>query len=180
MEKYNENNALPVESGMEQAVREPEIYIRPKIRFVLVMAMVPMLLYCAAFAALLMLPSEYAWASGLLLAVLGGTFLLIVWSLLVVQCTSWKLTADQLCFKRGVIARRTDYLELYRVTDYVMKETPVERLLGLCSFYIVSTDSSSPVTRIYGIPHVSGLQAEFRRRVERQRRTKRIIEIGNN
>ena len=70
-------------------------------------------------------------------------------------------------------------MELYRVTDYVMRESVMERLLGLSSFFIVSTDSSSPVMRIYGIPHISSLQKVIRMRVEKQRKEKRIYEISN-
>ncbi|MCB6307170.1 PH domain-containing protein [Parabacteroides merdae] len=78
------------------------------------------------------------------------------------------------------MARRTDYLELYRVTDYMVKESVVERALGICSFYVVSTDATSPVMHIYGIPNLRELQIELRTRVERQRQLKRIYEIGNH
>lgn len=156
------------------------IYIRPKFRYVFIMSFLPMVIYCSVFAAILYLPSVFDWAFIPLVVVLAASFLFIVWTLLRVITTSWTLSADQLCFKRGVIARRTDYLELYRVTDYIVRESVPERMLGLCSFYLISTDSSSPVMQIFGIPNIRGLQNEIRMRVEQQRQAKRIYEIGNN
>lgn len=156
------------------------IYIRPKFRYVFIMSFFPMVIYCSVFAVLLYLPSVFNWAFIPLVVVLATSFLFIVWTLLRVITTSWTLSADQLCFMRGVIARRTDYLELYRVTDYIVRESVPERMLGLCSFYLISTDTSSPVMQIFGIPNIKGLQNEIRLRVEQQRQEKRIYEIGNN
>lgn len=170
---------IPEDKTTDTNISE-DIHIRPQFRYIFIISFLPIVIYCVAFAALFMLPAAYHWAYDILVGVLTLSFLFILWSLLVVFCTSWTLTNDQLCYKRGVIARRIDYLELYRVTDYVVRETVPERLLGLSSFYLLSTDMSSPVTHIFGIPNLSDLQKEIRKRVEHQRKSKRIYEIGNN
>lgn len=156
-----------------------EIIIRPKWRYVFITAFLPVLVYCTTLVLWMMFRSAGPWLFWAVTGILGYCMLSIAWSFLSIYCTSWILTDDQLCFKRGVIARRIDYMELYRVTDYVMRESVMERLLGLSLFFIVSTDSSSPVMRIYGIPHISSLQKVIRMRVEKQRKEKRIYEISN-
>lgn len=160
-------------------VSSDEIKIRPKWRYAFITSSVPALIYCATLALWMMFRTVCPWLLWVVALILAFCMLSIAWSLLSIYSTSWVLTDDQLCFKRGVIARRIDYMELYRVTDYVMRESVMERLLGLSSFFIVSTDSSSPVMRIYGIPHTSSLQKEIRMRVEKQRKEKRIYEISN-
>lgn len=157
-----------------------EIIIKPKLRYAIISSFNFIVMYFAIIMACFVLPAQYHGLVRVLYVVLIISFLSIVWSVLSIICTSWTLTGDQLCYKRGVIARRIDYLELYRVTDYLVKESVLERLLGLCSFYVVSTDATSPILHIYGIPHLLWLQREIRKRVEQQRKEKRIYEIGNN
>lgn len=167
-------------SGQVQADHTQVIRIRPKLRYCIISSTFPILVYIGAIVGWFFLPPGYPWAKNMVLVILGLSLLTILWSILIILCTSWTLTADQLCYRRGVIARRTDYLELYRVTDYAVKESVAERLLALCSFYVVSTDAISLVLRIFGIPNIRELQTEIRARVEIQRQTKRIYEIGNN
>lgn len=158
----------------------PIIVIRPRFRYVLVQALVPVLTYAITMLAWALLPItsrlfHYGLMGLCILCCLG-----MCHAVLSIYCTQWIISGEEICYRRGVFARREDYLELYRITDYVYKQSVIERFLGLTSFYILSTDVTSSVLRIYGIPRMRELQVELRHRVELQRRRKRIYEIGNH
>ena len=158
----------------------PVIVIRPRFRYVLVQAIVPMLTYVITMLTWAMVPIhtrvlQYGLMTLCVLCCLG-----VCHAVLTIYCTQWIISSEEICYRRGVLARREDYLELYRITDYVYKQGVIERFLGLTSFYILSTDVTTGVLRIYGIPRMRELQVEIRRRVELQRRRKRIYEIGNH
>lgn len=180
MREYGSDREYPANDCLSKQEQVMDIHIKPKMRYLVVSAFIPVVMYLGAFFLSFYLPPGYHWALQVLVGIMVLTALAVFWSVLSLICTSWTLTPDQIRFKRGVIARRTDYLELYRVTDYMVKESVVERALGICSFYVVSTDATSPVMHIYGIPNLRELQIELRTRVERQRQLKRIYEIGNH
>ena len=166
------------ENGMGDEVMEP-IVIKPKLRYLFVQAFVPIIIYMVAILLWLFLPWRNFWIHYGLMVLPFVCCLCMVYSLFSIICTQWVITGEDICYRRGVFARREDYLELYRIRDYVYRETFLERILGLCSFFILSSDVTTSVLRIYGIPRMRALQEELRRRVEIQRKIKRIYEIGN-
>lgn len=105
---------------------------------------------------------------------------IIVYHHLYLRRCSWTLTEEQLIHKRGVIAIDKDYLELYRVSDYSEFSSVIDRLFGLKRIRIVSTDQSSPILIIYGIPNNIDILTPLRERVERCKRNRRIYEMANH
>ena len=158
----------------------PDIVIRPQFRYVFIQALLPVLVYLVTMLAGTLLPVISRWLHYALIAIAFISCLGMCHAVISIYCTQWIITEEEICYRRGVFARREDYLELYRINDYVYKQSILERFLGLTSFYIVSTDVATGVLCIYGIPRMRELQAEIRHRVELQRRRKRIYEIGNH
>ena len=168
------------EYELEGQERLPDIVIKPQFRYVFVQALMPTLVYVIVMLAWALLPAVSRWLHyGLMVLAIVCCFGMCH-AVISLYCTQWVITEEEICYRRGVIARREDYLELYRINDYVYKQSVLERFLGLTRFYIVSTDVTTGVLCIYGIPRMRELQAEIRHRVELQRRKKRIYEIGNH
>lgn len=94
--------------------------------------------------------------------------------------TRWLITDETLCKESGVLSRRKDYIELYRVIDYMEMQTFFQRIFGIKSVLIVSTDYFDRYRYIYGIPASLDLVKTIRDKVEHCKKMGRIYEIANN
>jgi hypothetical protein len=69
-----------------------------------------------------------------------------LWQYLVVKKQRFELTSQRLRAYRGVLSKKTDELELYRVKDTKFDQPFFLRLLGLGNAIIVSFDSTTKST----------------------------------
>jgi uncharacterized membrane protein YdbT with pleckstrin-like domain len=92
------------------------------------------------------------WVAGwVLLPVVVGLFLLIsVW--LRTRSTRWKLTSRRIEIERGLLSRRVETLELWRVRDVEFRQTLMERIAGVSRLSITAHDGSVPVIEVRGAP----------------------------
>lgn len=98
---------------------------------------------------------------------------------IVLTAVVWIVNDDTVCRIEGVLTRRTDYVELYRVVDYQESQTLFQKIWKVKTVTIVSTDKSDAVMELYGIPEDMNLVAAIRERVEQCKKDKRIYEITN-
>lgn len=99
---------------------------------------------------------------------------------IVLTAVVWIVNDDTVCRIEGVLTRRTDYVELYRVVDYQESQTLFQKIWKVKTVTIVSTDKSDAVMELYGIPEDMNLVATIRERVEQCKKDKRIYEITNH
>ena len=85
----------------------------------------------------------------------------------------------ELCRIRGVFSKQTDYIELYRITDYQESRSFFQRLLGIKTVTVYSTDKSDSVSDILGVPADMDLIGMLREKVEDCKRERNIYEIAN-
>ncbi|MBQ3977929.1 MAG: PH domain-containing protein, partial [Bacteroidales bacterium] len=64
----------------------------------------------------------------------------------------WFVEEETLCRVKGVFSKQTDYIEMYRITDFQESQSFLQRLLGVKSVTVFSTDQSDDVTVIPGVP----------------------------
>ncbi len=111
--------------------------------------------------------------------------ILILWLLLVANYLRmrlgfhYELTSQRFIHKTGLLTRRTDRIEVIDIDDVSYEQGPVQRLLGVGSINITSSDRSDPHLRLLGIDKVSevaGLIDDVRRS-ERRRRSLHIESI---
>lgn len=114
----------------------------------------------------------------LFLAILCLAFLLA--KLIYLSRIEYVVTGEQIIYLHGVISLRTDYMELYRVVDYQQQQSAMEQMTGLKTVIIMSQDRNLPVLRIIGVERDKDVVQEIRRRVEYNRKMKRIYEIANS
>lgn len=93
------------------------------------------------------------------------------------RSTHYELTSQRLRRTSGIINRRLEELELYRVKDYVMEEPFYLRMLGLGNLSIVTSDSSTPVVAIEAIHDVHDVREKLRSAVQTERDRKRVREL---
>jgi membrane protein YdbS with pleckstrin-like domain len=88
----------------------------------------------------------------------------------------YELTTQRFIHQHGAISRRTERIEVIDIEDVSFHQGPVQRLLGIGTIDISSTDRSHPHLVMPGIAEVktvAGLIDDVRRR-ERQRRSLHI------
>ena len=97
----------------------------------------------------------------------------------VLRAFSWEISDVKICRRHGILTRQTDYLELYRVVDYRESQTFLQRLFGVKTVVIISTDKSDPSMLICGVPAKADLVTHTRNLVEQNKKENHIYEITN-
>lgn len=93
------------------------------------------------------------------------------------RTTIYELTSQRLKITRGILNRRLDELELYRVKDYTMEQPFVLRILGLGNLILVTSDATTPTLTIRAISGVEGVREQLRTAVQAERDRKRVREV---
>ncbi len=100
-----------------------------------------------------------------------------LWRWLVVKMTTYELTTERLRTRYGVLNRKTDELELYRVRDYKFDQPLYLRLFSLGNIIMETSDRSHPTVVIRAIPNGEQLREQLRTHVEACRVAKRVREV---
>jgi uncharacterized membrane protein YdbT with pleckstrin-like domain len=101
-------------------------------------------------------PTWKAWAFNwilgwvLLPVVVGAILLLSVWTK--TRSKRWKLTTRRIETETGLLSKRVDTLELWRVRDVEYSQSVTERLAGISSLKITAHDEGSPVIEVRCFP----------------------------
>ncbi len=84
----------------------------------------------------------------------------------------YRLTRFRLFHERGVLSRVIDRIETIDIDDVTVRQGPIERMLGIGTIAIASTDRTEPMLYMRGIDHVTAVAdlIDSTRRAERQRR----------
>lgn len=93
------------------------------------------------------------------------------------RTTMFKISKEQIEFKRGVFSIKTDFLELYRIKDHSLKEPFLLRVIGVKQLILESSDKSHPVLKMTGIKVNQDFILDLRRTIENQRKLKRVYEV---
>jgi uncharacterized membrane protein YdbT with pleckstrin-like domain len=102
---------------------------------------------------------------------------IILWKWLVVKNTKYELTNQRLRIRYGVLNKKTDELELYRVKDYKLDQPLFLRLFSLGNIVLETSDKSSPIVTIEAVPEAEQLREKLRIHVEERRDSKRVREV---
>ena len=100
-----------------------------------------------------------------------------LWRWLVVKMTKYELTTERLRTRYGVLNKKTDELELYRVRDYNFDQPFFLRLFSLGNVILQTSDRSHPTVVIRAIPDGEQLREQIRTHVEACRVAKRVREV---
>lgn len=101
--------------------------------------------------------------------VLGGVVLKIFG-------TRYRLTNQRLFIERGIIRQTIDQSELIRVDDVRMYKSFVDRIFGLGSVAVMSTDISDAEVRIEGVSEPEKIAESIRLRMRTMRRKSLFVE----
>jgi uncharacterized membrane protein YdbT with pleckstrin-like domain len=110
--------------------------------------------------------------------VLGGVaivalgYMLVSW--LFIKVRVYEVTTERIRISNGVVTRRTDELELYRVKDTTLVEPFLLRIFSLGDLEITTNDTTTPFLRMQAIRGARQLREDLRKSVEMCRDKKRV------
>ncbi|UCG16064.1 MAG: PH domain-containing protein [Phycisphaerales bacterium] len=88
----------------------------------------------------------------------------------------YRLTDERLFIERGLLTRTTDQTELIRVDDVRTRKTLIDRLFGLGSVELVSTDTSDRFVTLEGVTGADEVAEIVRGRMRALRRKSLFVE----
>jgi len=100
-----------------------------------------------------------------------------LWKWLNTRMTKIRLTSQRLQIQRGVLNRSLDELELYRVKDSQLSSTLIERMVGLGTVTMLTSDISTPSVKLTHIKDATAFREKLRAAVESVRRVRGVREI---
>jgi membrane protein YdbS with pleckstrin-like domain len=98
---------------------------------------------------------------------------LVLWFISFVRLKQFQyaLSTRRLTIKQGLISTSIDDIALWRIKDVDVRQTLWERLGGVGSIVIVSTDAVEPVAVLHGVRDPRGVQRQLRNQIDRCRQT---------
>jgi uncharacterized membrane protein YdbT with pleckstrin-like domain len=102
---------------------------------------------------------------------------IILWKWLVVKNMKYELTTERLRMRHGVLNKKLDELELYRVRDYKLDQPFFLRLFSLGNIILQTSDRTHPTVVIQAIPDAENLREQLRTYVEACRTRKGVREL---
>jgi len=91
--------------------------------------------------------------------------------------TKFEITNERVIQQNGVLSRRTNETELYRVKDIILDEPFFLRIFGLSNVLIVTSDRTSPLILVNAIENGGIIRRELREAVELRRDKKGVREM---
>lgn len=111
-----------------------------------------------------------------LLCVLIVPIFIALWRWLQTRYFVYRITSERVVITRGVLSKRTDELELYRVKDATLIQPFWLRLVSLANIVLTTSDRTTPVVTITAVRDASRLREALRNSVERMRERKGVRE----
>ena len=122
-------------------------------------------------------PGRIFWGIVLLPVGIGLFLLLGVWYR--TAATRYRLTTQRLFAQKGLVAKHLEEVELFRVKDVTLSQGFIQRLLGVGSVVVLSTDDTAPRLELAGILRPVEVKETLRNafRAARQREGMRMAEF---
>ena len=87
------------------------------------------------------------------------------------------LSPEIIRLQQGIVFKRVDQVELFRMKDYIVLQPLLLQVFGLMHLILKSTDPVNPVIKLQGIP-ASNLADTIRQYVQEARKHNQIVEIN--
>lgn len=101
----------------------------------------------------------------------------LAYQILRVWCIRYEIDTEELRYYSGVLSRKHEYIELYRVKDFLIERPLIYRLFGLGNLTIYTSDKTTPVLHLYAIREPEEKYKILRCLVELNRRKKHVFEV---
>ena len=93
------------------------------------------------------------------------------------RSTKFRVTTTVIEYERGLISKRIDMVQLWRIRDVVYKQNIIDRILGIAHVEVVAQDVKNPDLEIVGMPASRQLFEQLRDSIEIQRQAKNVVGV---
>lgn len=100
-----------------------------------------------------------------------------IWKYLQTRCTKIRLSTERLRIESGVLNKRLEEVELYRVKDTTLTRSFWQRMVGLGTVTLVTSDATLATVRLAHLKDAEGLREILRKQVEMVRRARGVREL---
>jgi uncharacterized membrane protein YdbT with pleckstrin-like domain len=100
-----------------------------------------------------------------------------LWRWMVTRCTRYELTSQRIFLSTGVLSKKTEVLELYRVRDLDFEQPFFLRLFKLGNINLRTSDLTSPQFVFHAVREPRALSDQIRKNVEACRVAKGTREL---
>ena len=115
------------------------------------------------------------YAACFMLSFLVVPLMVAAWRFLETRAERYEVTTERIRVRRGVLNRRLEELELYRVRDTAIDQPLLLRVFGLGNIELISADASTPNLVLNAISGADLLREQIRDRIEKLRREKKVL-----
>jgi len=98
-----------------------------------------------------------------------------LWNWVKVRSIRYEATTERLKTTTGILTRRMESLELYRVRDLSVVQPFWYRLWGKGNVVLQTSDPTTPEVTLLAVPDPEGLRDQLRQHIERCRQQKRAF-----
>jgi len=95
-------------------------------------------------------------------------------------CTKYKFTNQRLVISKGILTKKMDSLELYRIKDLKLSQNIIQRLVGIGTISLISSDKTNPTIRLEGFTDIYNKYDLLRHEIETCRDRRGVREIDQN
>jgi uncharacterized membrane protein YdbT with pleckstrin-like domain len=137
------------------------------------------LLFAGALTAAILLTAFVTGPIALAAAAAAWFVCLLPWmcKAIATRFDNYELTSERLHHRSGVLNRKIEVLELYRVKDMRLEMPLLFRIFGLSRIILETSDRSTPLVKLNGIAGGLALADLVRKNVETMRDRKRVREV---
>jgi uncharacterized membrane protein YdbT with pleckstrin-like domain len=89
----------------------------------------------------------------------------------------FRVSSTVIEYERGVLSKRIDVVQLWRIRDVVYKQNLMDRILGIAHVEVVAQDVKNPDMEIVGLPASRQLFEQLRDSIEIQRQAKNVYGV---
>ncbi|MGH7242123.1 MAG: PH domain-containing protein [Phycisphaerales bacterium] len=122
-------------------------------------------------------PSQWLNAGWFAACVLIIPIPIAIWKFIELRSTAFALSTQRIKLETGVLSKQYDQVELYRVKDTILNRTLIQRLLGLGTIKMITSDPSQPELTFPSIQDSENVRELIRQNVERMRRLRGVREL---
>ena len=101
----------------------------------------------------------------------------LFWQILKVWCTRYEVDPERLRYSSGVVLRKHEFVENYRIKDFLIEKPLVYRMFGLGNLTIYTSDKTTPILHLYAIRKPEEKYQILRALVEISRKEKHVYEV---
>jgi membrane protein YdbS with pleckstrin-like domain len=89
----------------------------------------------------------------------------------------FRVTNTAIEYERGLLSKRIDVIQLWRVRDVAYRQNLVDRILGIAHIDVIASDATTPSLEIVGLPASRQLFENLRDSIEIQRQAKNVYGV---